>query len=129
MTGNQPTKFEKLKTMKEQELTEWIKQKYEATEGFALEQGPLYFQELIKYEIFTSIMWISLMVLLLVFILVFMIRFYKQTEELGDGLALFMFCLLGLSGIILVIIFDGFDTLIKAHSAPRVLILEHIKNL
>jgi len=116
--------------MKEQEIIEWIKQKYEATEGFALEQGPLYFQELIKYEIITSIMWVCLTSLLLAGIGAFVIKFHKQIAKLDDAfLAILLLCLLVVLVFCFDIIFDGVDGLIKACSAPRVLILEHIKNL
>lgn len=112
------------------EAIDWLQQTGGSIQDFAAEQAPLYCQELIKYEIMSSaIGLIGGLVALAMSAIV--IRFLRKHEaEMDEGSFYLTFAvggLLALAGCLFVA--RNVSPLVKAHTAPRVVIVEHLRSL
>jgi uncharacterized membrane protein (UPF0136 family) len=110
------------------EAIDWLQEAGGAIQDFAIEQAPLYCQELISYTITMStisVIGFGVVALIGLLLLVLGVVFEKGFDE-GIAFSFVGGAMLLVGGGIAIC---DLSTLVKAHTAPRVLILEHVRGL
>lgn len=105
------------------EAIDWLQQTGGSIQDFAMEQAPIYCKELIRYELWTGAIWLTLALLMLIVGVVLTWRGLKDDEEgtICSGFAL------GIISLLVLVLCSG--DFVKAIVAPRVVIVEHLKSL
>ena len=103
------------------ELLELVK----STKDFTLEQAPLYFQELVAYEISSSCVAIMACTIFLILSLSFLIN-DKKSMSTDSKLIINTICSI-IAFTSIICLFENVDSVIKAKIAPRVMIIDKLK--
>lgn len=107
---------------------DWIGETASQGKDFVLEQAPLYAQELIRYEIISSLIFCSLF---LVAGVVGLVLLFKSMKEQCPGEVDRFYLGMGAMSVIPFSLFGTLETgmdAIKAYTAPRVVIVEHLRD-
>ena len=111
------------------ELMEFVK----SAKNFATEQIPLYLQELIKYEIFSSLLWGTFLVCMLGVFAYGAYWFHQKgkNDRRADpeGCAFAKWALILIIFVISWTPFYHYNKALKAYVAPRVVIVEKIQDM
>lgn len=112
------------------EAINWIQATSESVQDFATEQAPLYCREVVAWELWSGIALVSASVITLIIGLALLKKFWKATDNdeeciLGSSIAFGIFILLPC----IIVITHGARNSIKATVAPRVVIIEHLKDI
>lgn len=108
----------------------------EASGGFVLEQAPQLAREIIRYEIYSSAFWVVFSLVILVLTYKSFYRGYKDASKpygpdnapgglLGEAR---MFVSAVFSFIFLIVLLCNSESFIKSLSAPRLILLEYVRN-
>lgn len=109
---------------------DWLQQTGQSVQSFAIEQAPLYCRELIEWKIHLGI-YAAFYLVFASIVALLLGRYCLKAADEGDGGPAIASMLVGLflavSAIVATprVICEGF----KAYHAPRVVILEHLKEI
>lgn len=126
----------------------WLEESARSAQGFAIEQAPLVAQEIVKWELVSSI--ISMSIIIVIGVSLFMVGIWavkkgkKQQEELRElhkqqhsfrtreetsPFLIFGLVAKILSSLVLIIgISVNASSIVKTQTAPRLVIIDYVKN-
>lgn len=115
------------------EAVNWLRTTAENVESFTLEQAPLYCQELIAFERVSGCVYLAVSLVLFAVTAwglkkaFFLFERFDYDDELKSFACIFGSILAGV--IALVILAETIGSTIKAFTAPRLVIVEHLSGL
>ncbi len=129
-------------------ILSWLEESARSAQGFAIEQAPLVAQEIIKWELVSSIISLSIITLVCIFLFIFSFWSIKKGKKLQElkveilkAKGVFFareevnpYTIFGivagiLSAIILIIgVSIETSDIVKAQTAPRLVIIDYVKS-
>ncbi len=115
------------------EAIDWLQSTGGSIQDFASEQAPLYCQEVVRWELWSSAVGSAVGILMIVVGVVsglLFVKFMREDEGEPNGRTLVTCGIMFLSLIFgLIASKDSAPRLIKALTAPRIVIVEHLRGL
>jgi hypothetical protein len=116
------------------EAIDWLQSTGGSIQDFAAEQAPLYCREVVQWELWSSAIGASIGILLLIGtpLAVYINRkTIAQANEDMDPTIVVPWMLFTIMGVVVGLVFTGEELpdLIKAITAPRLVIVEHLRSL